>query len=279
MVAAIGPSASPAGAVTIGDSSFVPTGACGSALTFLANVSPASHYAAPSAGVITSWTFRTGADAPSTLRLKVGRNVGGLAFVTVGQSAREFLAPGQAITFPTRVPVQGGDVIGFAHSSGFTCANFASPGYDYVSAPLDPAPGTTTAYTQVGVSARFPISAQLEPDVDNDGFGDETQDLCPSDAQIQTTPCRDKAPPETTFTKQPKKKEKKKSATFEFSSPEPGATFRCSLNGSPFELCTSPRSVKAKKGLNTITVFARDAAGNVDDSPATYSWTFKKRKK
>jgi hypothetical protein len=37
--------------------------------------------------------------------------------------------------------------------------------------------------------------------------------------------------------------------------------------------------MKASKGRNTFTVFAKDTAGNVDDSPATYSWTFKKKKK
>ncbi len=36
-----------------------------------------------------------------------------------------------------------------------------------------------------------------------------------------------------------------------------------------FSSCTSPASLKASSGRNTFTVFAKDAAGNVDDSPAT----------
>jgi hypothetical protein len=34
--------------------------------------------------------------------------------------------------------------------------------------------------------ARIPVFATLEPDADNDGFGDETQDRCPQSAAIQT---------------------------------------------------------------------------------------------
>jgi hypothetical protein len=62
-------------------------------------------------------------------------------------------------------------------------------------------------------------------------------------------------------------------------SSEAGATFRCSLNGAAFSACTSPASINASKGRNTFTVVAKDAAANVDDSPATYSWAFEKKKK
>lgn len=91
-------------------------------------------------------------------------------------------------------------------------------------------------------------------------------------------PTADTTPPETTITKAPKKKVKKKSAKFEFSSNEAG-TFECSLNGKPFAPCTSPLTVKSKKGKNKIAVRAIDSAGNVDASPATHSWKYKKKKK
>jgi Tol biopolymer transport system component len=89
----------------------------------------------------------------------------------------------------------------------------------------------------------------------------------------------DSVPPETTITKHPKDKTKKKQATFEFTSTEPGSTFECSLDGAPFAPCTSPETVKVKKGKHSFEVRARDAAGNVDGSPAGDSWKVKKKKK
>ena len=40
-----------------------------------------------------------------------------------------------------------------------------------------------------------------------------------------------------------------------------------------------PRTLKAGKGKHTFEVRATDAAGNVDPTPATQSWTVKKKKK
>jgi hypothetical protein len=91
-------------------------------------------------------------------------------------------------------------------------------------------------------------------------------------------PTGDTTPPDTSITKGPKKKTAKKKAKFEFTSTEPGSTFECSVNGSPFAPCTSPHTVKGKKGKNKFAVRARDAAGNVDPTPATYSWKVKKKK-
>jgi hypothetical protein len=93
-----------------------------------------------------------------------------------------------------------------------------------------------------------------------------------------TTPT-DTTAPDTTITKGPKKKTTKKKATFEFTSTEAGSSFECSLNGAPFAPCTSPTAVKAKKGKNTFQVRAKDAAGNVDPTPASQSWKLKKKKK
>jgi hypothetical protein len=90
----------------------------------------------------------------------------------------------------------------------------------------------------------------------------------------------DITPPETTITSGPKAKTTSKSATFEFASNETGSTFECSLDGAPFVACTSPDSVKAKKsGSHNFQVRARDAAGNVDKTEATYLWKLKHKRK
>jgi large repetitive protein len=63
-------------------------------------------------------------------------------------------------------------------------------------------------------------------------------------------------------------------ATFTFSSNESSATFECSLDNAAYVACTSPRQYSGLAGGNhQFRVRARDAAGNVDGSPATRSWT------
>ena len=87
------------------------------------------------------------------------------------------------------------------------------------------------------------------------------------------------AAPETTITKGPKNKTKKKKATFEFTATEP-STFECLVdNKQTFKPCSSPTTVRVKKGKHQFAVFATDVAGNVDGSPATDSWKVKKKRK
>ena len=96
---------------------------------------------------------------------------------------------------------------------------------------------------------------------------------------VKPAPPPDTTAPDTTITKHPKKKDHKKRPVFEFTSNEAGSTFECSLNGSPFTACTSPKTVKAAKGRNVFQVRAIDKAGNVDNTPASYTWKYKKKKK
>ena len=63
-------------------------------------------------------------------------------------------------------------------------------------------------------------------------------------------------------------------AEFAFSS-EPGVTFRCQLDSQAIEVgCSSPRGFSGLAvGTHTFKVWATDAAGNADASPATRTWT------
>jgi DNA-binding beta-propeller fold protein YncE len=88
----------------------------------------------------------------------------------------------------------------------------------------------------------------------------------------------DTSPPDTTITGGPKAKTKKKSASFAFSSSEPGSTFECKLDDGSFESCSSPKAYKVKPGKHSFAVRAKDSAGNVDPTPATKDWKVKKKK-
>jgi hypothetical protein len=84
----------------------------------------------------------------------------------------------------------------------------------------------------------------------------------------------DVAPPDTTITAAPIDPTNATEAVFTFSASEGGSTFECSLDGSPFAACPSPKAYSSlAEGTHGFAVRARDAAGNVDASPASHSWT------
>jgi lysyl oxidase len=84
----------------------------------------------------------------------------------------------------------------------------------------------------------------------------------------------DRTPPETNITAGPSGTSNSASATFEFSSSEPGASFECKLDAGAFASCASPKSYSnLSEGAHIFEVRATDAAGNVDATPAKRSWT------
>lgn len=80
----------------------------------------------------------------------------------------------------------------------------------------------------------------------------------------------DTSVPDTFIVSGPPARTQEQDATFEFSSNEPDATFECSLDEAPFTAC--PQTVVftgLAEGSHTLQVRARDAAGNVDETPAS----------
>jgi glucose/arabinose dehydrogenase len=93
-----------------------------------------------------------------------------------------------------------------------------------------------------------------------------------TEAPIQQSPRPDTTAPQTALLFHPAKKTRKKTAKFAFSSNESGS-FRCKLDHGAFKSCVSPRSYKALKlGEHVFRVVATDASGNVDPSPASFTW-------
>lgn len=86
------------------------------------------------------------------------------------------------------------------------------------------------------------------------------------------SPPTDTSPPETILVDTPPSSTTSTSASFTFTASEP-ATFSCSLDGSPFEPCSSPLDLNDLTiGIHTFVVQATDLAGNPDPTPASYSW-------
>ncbi|QHV99022.1 FG-GAP-like repeat-containing protein [Spirosoma endbachense] len=85
----------------------------------------------------------------------------------------------------------------------------------------------------------------------------------------------DTSPPETSFSTTPPLITSSTSALFRFSNSEGGSTFQFSLDGSEYQQRSfSNQSYSGLvEGDHTFRVRAVDQAGNVDPTPATYTWT------
>jgi hypothetical protein len=229
--------------------------------------------------VITSWSNYGRTAGGSTLKLKLFRETAANTYEVVGEDPMPRAIPAQTLaSFAVQIPVSGGEILGFWAPSG-THSCYGTVVGDTPTTLLDqpdpPVGSSVTTDTQSGI--RLNLTAAVEPDSDRDGFGDETQDQCPSDATTQGTcppPAKDTDPPETTITKDVKRSETGK-VKFRFESDEAGA-FECKLKGPDlkrklrqFNDCGSPRRYKnLDEGRFKFKVRAIDAAGNVDTTPA-----------
>jgi hypothetical protein len=137
-------------------------------------------------GVITSWSFHAGATAPQ-LKFKVARPVGPTSYTIVGDTGVHSTAPNILNTFPAQIPVLAGDVIGFFTATGSHPCLRPNTGHNYVVNSADLPPGRRRR--SGARSTSVDISAVLEPDADKDGFGDETQDRCPTEPSQTGGPC------------------------------------------------------------------------------------------
>jgi hypothetical protein len=84
----------------------------------------------------------------------------------------------------------------------------------------------------------------------------------------------DATPPDTSIDSGPAGTDNNPDARFAFSATESGSAFQCSLDGSAFAACSSPKSYSSVgDGSHTFRVRAIDPAGNTDATPATRTWT------
>jgi hypothetical protein len=176
------PSSALAG-TTIGQT-FVPDTGYGAG-TYLQSVTPAGEYSAPSAGVITSWSYQAGSSPALILKLKVARSAGGDDITIVGESVSKSPVLDQLNTYTdVRIPVQAGDFIGLYNDTLNGLLSRDTPGYATHSlVGQDPSPGDTDTYIGPSPLPQLDVSAKVEADCDGDHFGDETQDSDTSSCQ------------------------------------------------------------------------------------------------
>jgi hypothetical protein len=167
--------------------------------------------------------------------------------------------------------------------------------------PVDPSPGQAAAFTFHASEATLRFECSLAPEGATDSFSTctspKTSNGLANGTYIfkvratdlagnpQATPTQftwqvdngaaDTTPPETTITDKPFDPSLSRTAIFAYSSNEPGSTFECSLDSAPFAACpaTGLTYNDLGNGVHTFQVRAIDASGNVDRSPAAYTFT------
>ncbi len=178
---------------------------------------------------------------------------------------------GALTEFGVRIPVAGGEHIGLRMPNPTPdCLYQTSDAGDQIGVAVAAPIGSPVAITPVS-GYRFNVAVDVEPDGDKDGYGDETQDQCPGNSAT-AGPCPDVIPPVTTIGKHPARKSAKRKARFTFTANEPGARFECKLDKGKFRPCSSPFRRKLGVGRHKFSVRSVDAAGNVDATPAKFSW-------
>jgi hypothetical protein len=135
-------------------------------------------------GIVTSWRVRTSAPDSGSAELKVLRQVGD-EFEVTAESAAGTLLPSRLNVFPTRIPVPAGVSFGLAADDPPGCEIGSDFGNVVLEFETAPSVGGTTKATGSQLPAFVPLMVVIEPDADNDGFGDETQDQCPQSAATQ----------------------------------------------------------------------------------------------
>ncbi len=172
------------GAVSVGQTAPGATILCGTANSAQSAEAGPPSYVIPSPGVITAWQHKAD-PAGGDGRLLVWKGPPISPLTLAGRSGVEIFAGGQLQSFPTRVPVSPGDVLGLrVHSMNAGCTFSTGAGDTAIArggAP-DIAPGESMMTSSTLPNQRVNVSATLEPDADGDGFGDETQDRCPAAA-------------------------------------------------------------------------------------------------
>ena len=172
-----------------------PTGSCaGNSSWVQSSETGAPSYVVPAGRwVVVSWSHRSNSATGRELGVRIWRATATVGTYTlIGAGALRVLAPNGINTFYERIPVMGGDLLGLRVGNppgafpdvggGASCA-FTAPGNTirYSMLTTEPSPGGSMVLGGTLVY-RLNVTARLEPDADADGYGDETQDGCPSAA-------------------------------------------------------------------------------------------------
>ena len=148
--------------------------------TYVITASPGATLAAPTAGVITRWRVHETTTQPGVMKPRVLRSAGATSYTGVAAGAEVAVGTGNTLkTYPTRLRIGAGELFAVDANTGPAAT---VPGAAFRLDLPAIANGATAALTNAWNDRALAVNADMEPDADADGFGDETQDLGPAAA-------------------------------------------------------------------------------------------------
>ena len=174
-----------------------------------------------------------------------------------------------------------------------------APDTQILTNPSNPSNSSNATFTFTGTDSAIAAVASFECQIDGGGFsactspqnysglsqGSHTFQVRAKDGagNVDPTPASftwtiDAIAPDTQILTNPTDPSNSSNATFTFSGTDslgvPAITFECQIDGGGFSACTSPKTYTGlADGSHTFQVRAKDAVGNVDPTPASYTWT------
>jgi hypothetical protein len=128
------------------------------------SVSSGNAYQVPGTGTITSWSHSASAFNPQTMTLKIFRKVADPdIYSVVGHDGPRTLAPGLLNTFPAKIAVQAGDLVGLNASSSQTACLFTATVNDHLANRGGSLADGQAAAFAASFGGRLSITAVFEP--------------------------------------------------------------------------------------------------------------------
>jgi Big-like domain-containing protein/galactose oxidase-like protein/Kelch motif protein len=191
--------------------------------------------------------------------------------VTVGPPSSVFVVPGGSANYSITVSFSGS---GSACTANLTTTGLpagATPSFSPSSVTSPATNSTLTIVTSASLTPNsYPFTINAAQGAGCGGGPTRTS---------AATLIVDNTPPDTSLTAQPSNPTNSTNASVSFvgtdnASAPANLTFECNLDAAGFNTCTSPKSyVGLSAASHNFQVRAKDQAGNVDPTPASFTWT------
>jgi RTX calcium-binding nonapeptide repeat (4 copies) len=158
---------------------------------FVNDVIPGRALVSPFDGVIVRWRVRVAAGTQAQpIRIRVVRRFDGNRFTVISSALEDIPAGAGTHTFAARLPILSGDEVAGESAAnvniGWLAGVAGANVFIYLPSPADGA-STDPPFSSFP-NNELTLNAVVEPDCDNDAFGDETQDQNLSSCTPGTTP-------------------------------------------------------------------------------------------
>ena len=199
-----------------------------------------------------------------------GTSYGGVEEFTTQNSVTSIT---KANSSPTNASSVSWNISFGASVTGLTSSNFTLANTGLTAPSITGVSGSGTAWTVTANTGTG--SGTLGVNLtSNTGLNANLSNL-PFTGEVYTV---DRTPPDTSITANPSNPTSSTGPSFTFTGDDGsgvgGLTFECDLDGGGYSTCTSPKSYTSlAAGSHTFQVKAKNSLGNVDATPATYTWS------